>query len=127
LLPQDRTKRARARQLAELVNAGIQPLQNTAVRLHVLALGQDERAWVERWVVPGLAALEAETRTSAGRFAVGDEPSFADLCIVPAPAFARRFALALTPYPTLLSIEQRCGELEAFRAAHADRQPDRPQ
>jgi maleylpyruvate isomerase len=126
LLPEGRAKRACVRQLAEIVNSGIQPLQNTAVRLHVQAQGLDDRAWIERWVIPGLAALEAGTRPSAGRFAVGDELSFADLCIVPELYFARRFALDLTPYPTLLRVESACSELDAFQRAHADRQPDRP-
>src|SRR5687768_5048560 len=32
LLPEDRTQRARVRELAEIVNSGIQPLQNLALR-----------------------------------------------------------------------------------------------
>ena len=126
LLPHDPLARARARQLAEIVNAGIQPLQNTSVQRHVRALGQDDRAWVVHWVARGLGALEAEARASAGRFAVGDAPSFADVCIVPELYFARRFAVDLARYPTLLRIEQACAELDAFQKAHADRQPDRP-
>ncbi|WP_276602623.1 hypothetical protein [Nannocystis pusilla] len=71
------------RQLTEVINAGIQPLQNTGVQRHVESLGADSRAWIHRFVGPGLAALEAMTRPLAGRFSVGDALSFADLALVP--------------------------------------------
>jgi maleylpyruvate isomerase len=126
LLPADPLQRARVRQLTELVNAGIQPLQNTAVRLHVEALGVDVPAWMERWVGRGLAALEASVRPIAGRFCVGDELSFADLCLVPQLYFARRFGLPLDGLPTLLRIEAQCAALACFEESRPERQVDAP-
>ena len=32
--------------------------------------------------------------------------------------------LDLTPYPTIVAIDKACGELDAFRAAEPDKQPD---
>jgi hypothetical protein len=40
-------------------------------------------------------------------------------------AMCQRFRLDLTPYPTITRIFARCMGLEAFSAAHPDRQPDR--
>lgn len=126
LLPRDRAGRAQARRIAETVNAGIQPLQNTAVQIYVeQVMHADVNAWNQRWVGRGLAALEAMVKESAGRFAVGDAPSFADVFIVPQLYFARRFAIDLTNVPTLLRIEEACAGLPAFEAAHAEKQPDR--
>lgn len=126
LLPTGAVARARVRQVTELINAGIQPLQNTAVRLHIEGLGLDAVAWNQRFVGRGLAALEATVRPLAGRYCVGDELSFADLALVPQLYFARRFGLPLDELPTLLRIEANCARLACFAAAHAERQPDAP-
>ena len=45
LLPADAWLRARARQLAEMVNAGIQPLQNLPTMERIRELGADPIAW----------------------------------------------------------------------------------
>ncbi len=125
LLPSDPSLRARARMLAELVNSGIQPFQNLSVTEHVkTALGADEKAWTKHFVGKGMVALERAARETAGRFAVGDFPSFADVCIVPQMASARRFGVDVAPLETLLRIEKSCNALDVFAAAVPERQPD---
>ena len=124
LLPKDPVDRAHARQVAEMINAGIQPLQNVGVQKHVASLGADEKAWAAHWISKGLAALEAVTARTSGRYCVGGSVSFADVCLVPQLYAARRFAVDMSAYPTLLRIEAACAELPAFQAAHADNQPD---
>jgi maleylpyruvate isomerase len=127
LLPTDSFARAKSRQIALLVASGIQPLVNTKVQIHVRdVLRVDERAWVRRFVEPGLVAVEAVVNETRGAFAVGDQPSFADVCIVPQLHFARRFDCDLRPCPSLVAIEAACAALPAFQRAHADRQPDAP-
>jgi maleylpyruvate isomerase len=124
LLPHDRRLRAHVRRVAEMINSGIQPLQNTSVQLRVKELGVDDAAWVRHWVEKGLAALEASVAPGAGAFCVGDALSFADVCLVPQIEFSRRFGLDLAPYPTLVRVAGACAALPAFVRAHADRQPD---
>ncbi|HEY0840295.1 MAG TPA: maleylacetoacetate isomerase [Vulgatibacter sp.] len=124
LLPKDPVDRAHARQLAEMINSGIQPLQNIGVQRHVASLGADEKAWTIHWITKGLAALEAVTRHTSGRYCVKDSVSFADVCLVPQLYGARRFSLDMSAYPTLLRIEEACAALPAFKSAHADNQPD---
>lgn len=127
LLPGDPWLRARARQLAEIVNSGIQPLQNLSVTEHVkAALGGDGPAWIRHFVSRGLAALERTCQETARTFLVGDAPSFADVCLVPQLYAGRRFGVELSAYPTLLRVEAACAALPEFDAAHADRQPDKP-
>jgi maleylpyruvate isomerase len=119
--------RARARQLAEVVASGIQPLQNTGTQKHVQeVLHADAKDWVRHFVTLGLAALESETAANAGRFSVGDEVTLADLCLVPEMYFARRFGIDLERYPTLTRIDAACAALPAFQKAHAEAQPDAP-
>ena len=123
LLPSDPWLRARARQLALIVISGIQPLQNLATLQRVKALGADERAFAAAAITRGLAAFERETALQAGLFSVGDEPSFADVCLIPQLYNARRYGVDLDPYPTVLRIEARCQTLPSFQSAEPARQP----
>ena len=78
---------------------------------------------------PALSAANrgriADAASTAGRFLVGDAVSVADVFLVPQLYNARRFGLNIEPYPLLTRVDAACGELPAFHAAHADRQPDR--
>ena len=125
LLPRDAFLRARARQLAMLIVSGVQPLQNTGVQLYIEnELHLDATPWIRHWVTNGLAAVETLARETAGTYAIGDAISFADLCIVPQLYFARRFAIDLAPWPTLVRVDEACAKLPAFEAAHARNMPD---
>jgi maleylpyruvate isomerase len=127
LLPKDLLSRARVRELAELINAGIQPFQNltTTNFLSEAAPELDKQRWFEKFIAGGLAALEGRAQTLSGRFLVGDEVSIADVLLVPQLYAARRLGLPFEAYPSLLRIEAECLKLDGFAAAHPDRQADR--
>lgn len=124
LLPADPYLRARARQLAELVNAGIQPFQNLPTMARISELGGDAKEFVRGYIARGLDALQASAEATAGTFLVGDAPSFAEVCLVPQLNAARRFELDVARWPLLARVEEACMRLQPFQAAHADRQPD---
>ena len=126
LLPQDPIARARARQLTEVINSGIQPIQNLRVMQRLG--GIDSKSPGSR---PGHAAGSTKAfkrskpvQEHAGQYCVGDAVSFADLCLVPQIYNARRFSVDLDPFPTIMGIEERLAALPAFKAAHPDQQPD---
>jgi maleylpyruvate isomerase len=127
LLPRSPYLRAQARALAEIVNAGIQPLHNLSALKRIKALGGDEAAWSRTAIADGLAAFARIAAGTAGAFCIGDTPTIADCCLVPQLIAARRFKLDLTGDPQLaplVEIEARCLALPAFAAALPDRQPD---
>lgn len=131
LLPAEPAARARVRAMAEVVNSGIQPLQNLAViralrAEPISASDRAVRAFCARHIARGLTALERLAARDGGRFAAGDEVTVADLFVVPQMYNARRFDVDLTPYPHLTEVDARLADLPAFAAAHPDRQPDRP-
>jgi maleylpyruvate isomerase len=128
LLPADAFGRARVRALAEHVNSGIQPYQNSApqkwLRQHRPGL---EEEFVRHWITTGMAALELAVLDGAGRYCHGDAVTLADLYLAPQLHGARRFGVDLSPFPLLVRIEKALAELPAFRAAEPERQPDAPQ
>jgi len=124
LLPAAAKDRAHVRALAELVNSGIQPLQNTAtfdeLKLHGVAIQPWARLFIER----GLGALERLAAPRAGTFMFADRPSLADIYLVPQLYNARRYGVPLDAFPTLRRAEASAQALPAFRAALPEAQPD---
>lgn len=144
LLPQDVHKRAKVREICEVIASGVQPLQNLIVLIHV---GEEKKKeWAQHWITRGFRAIEKLLSTSAGKFCVGDEISMADCCLVPQVFNARRFVnfflkffiifffnvlffrfhVDLRPYPIILRIDRELEGHPAFRAAHPSNQPDCP-
>lgn len=127
LLPENAVARARVRALAEVVNSGIQPLQNLRLLKYVEAEhGASPKDWSRHFIGAGLAAMEAMAQKTTGRFLVGDSPTIADICLVPQVYNARRFELDMSLFPRLCEVDSACAELDAFQAAHPDQQPDAP-
>ncbi len=130
LLPSEPALRARARALAQIVACDIHPLNNLRVlRYLALDLGQGPDArglWYRHWVDEGLRALEISLGADAddGSFCLGQEPTIADVCLVPQLYNARRFDCDLGHYPRIVAIEAHCLTLPAFREASPESQPD---
>ncbi|MBV8756975.1 MAG: maleylacetoacetate isomerase [Deltaproteobacteria bacterium] len=124
LLPREPLLRARARALAEVINSGIQPLQNLSTTKQVVKLGGKDSEWVAPFIANGLAAYAKLAAETAGTFSVGDAPTIADCCLIPQLASARRFGVDYKHLELLVAIEERCLALPAFAKAAPDQQPD---
>jgi maleylacetoacetate isomerase len=85
LIPTDPVKRARARAIAEIINSGIQPYQNTNVVKRIAQEMGDEKKneWLQFYLRKGFKAIEEALKETSGKFCVGDEITIADLCLVP--------------------------------------------
>jgi len=116
--------------LSETVACDIHPLNNLRVLKYLKSeLGhsqEDVDRWYAHWITEGLSALEALAAPRAGTFLLGDGPTAADCCLVPQLYNARRFNVPLDDYPTLLRVDENANRLDAFAAAHPDRQ-EQPQ
>ena len=125
-VPEDPADRSHVLAMALTVACDIHPLNNLRVLKYLsgtLGVEEAERnAWYAHWIVEGLTALEAIAAPRAGDFLFGDTPTMADVLLVPQLFNARRFDVPLEDYPTLVRADANAAKVEAFAAAHPDRQ-----
>lgn len=132
LMPMDVRGRAQVRALAMAVACDIHPLGNLRVLQHLEAefgASEEQRAaWSRHWIGAGFKAMEAMLGDSAatGRYCHGEQPGMADACLVPQVYNAQRWKLPMDDYPTISRIHAACIELDAFRRAAPEAQPDAP-
>jgi maleylacetoacetate isomerase len=126
LLPNSAEARSHVLAMAHSIACDIHPLNNLRVLKYLkgeLGRSQDEvDRWYAHWINEGFPALEALAAPRSGQFLFGDGPTMADVCLVPQMYNARRFDVPLDSYPTLLRAEENANRLEAFAAAHPERQ-----
>ena len=129
LLPEDVADRAFVRAVALTIACDIHPLDNTRVLHHLKQTLQADDGvrdrWYEHWIREGFNALEIQlTARATGRFCLGDNPTVADIFLVPQVANATRTKIALDPWPRIRAINAACLEVPAFADAQPARQPD---
>ena len=136
LLPSDPRDRAIAREMAEVVNSGTQPLQNLSVmkRIDEESKGSMQgKAFAKDSIANGLSVLEKLVKTrrsnlgaACGPYAIGSfAPTIADAYIVPQLYNGRRFEVELSSVcPTLLKVEAVALAHSWFQVSHPDEQPD---
>ncbi len=130
LLPTDAHDRAYVRALALAIACDIHPVNNLRILKYLSAnLGvsdEQKNAWYQHWCAIGFAGLEQRLAHDSrrGLFCFGDQPGFADCVLIPQIFNAQRFNCDMSPYPTLMAINQHCLELPEFISASPANQPD---
>jgi maleylacetoacetate isomerase len=130
LLPRDPVERARVRSLALIPTADIHPIQNLRVMAYLREKYEQSEegafAWSRHWIETGFTAYEASVAGNprTGAFSHGDQPTMADLCLVPQIFNAGRFKVDMSKFPTLQRIFATCMKHPAFDAAQPSKQGD---
>ncbi len=129
LYPKDPWQRARTRQLIEIVNGAIQPLQNISVLRRLSPDSAVQHAWGAHFNELGLAAYEALLAQIAaegggeGPFSIGDTVTAADLFLVPQLYGARRFHVDVSRFPRVLAAEKAALATPHAEEARPENQP----
>jgi maleylpyruvate isomerase len=126
LLPQDPIQRARVRGFAQIICCDIHPIQNLKVLRRLKSSGFSDDAvnqWAAQIISEGFDACEQLIAHQPGPFSFGSAVTLADVCLIPQLVNARRFKVDLR-WPRLLEVEAACLQLDAFRRAAPENQPD---
>ena len=116
--------RHRMRQICEIVNAGMQPLQNLST-LRSLNLPSDKEAeHVETMMLRGVGALEQLIDENSD-FCLGSTLTMADLFFVPQMRnVVDRFKVDVSAYRRVTRLYARLKEHESFKVTHPTVQPN---
>lgn len=129
LFPKEMPYFEKCMELVEIINSGIQPMQNFKVLQKITnELGATEEQkldWIRDFLSVGLKAFQAKL-TCKGPFCLGDEPTAADMFLIPQLYNAHRFKVDMSELKLLTEIEKNCLSLESFTKAHPSKQPDSP-
>jgi fumarylacetoacetase len=139
LFPKDPMDRVMASEMVQLINSGIQPLQNgTLIKdLEIQSEGKIvARDFAATVIIRGLLALEELIAKRKGNmegshrfygpFCMGNfSPSIVDVCLIPQLDNARRFGIKVDEqFPALAAIDHLCETHPWFIPAHAKVQID---
>jgi maleylacetoacetate isomerase len=123
LLPKSPEARARVRALVQVINSGIQPLQNLIV-LEKLGDDKEKRVeWLRFWITKGLGAFE-QLADEKGPFAAGATFGMADCTLLPQIYAARRYGVDIASFPRIVRAEEASKDLPFVKSANPDAQPD---
>ena len=129
LLPKSPQARAFVRSLAQQIACDIHPLNNLKVLKYLSGefdiLEKQKKAWYQHWVEIGLRAFEAflVTHHCSKTFCYQDQPTFADLCLIPQLYNARRFQCGIEDCFWIQKIEAHCLTYDFFQDASPDASP----
>ena len=126
----DLKQKAFIRQACEIINSGIQPLQNLSVlqslSVQFEASEGKRKQWIQKIMTQGLKSYESLIQSTASKFSFGEQVSAADLFLVPQIYNALRFEVSLDSFPHIQRVNSNCLKLEHFIKAHPKNQPDAP-
>ena len=133
IYPRDAEQKAKVKEMVELVNAGIQPLQNAFYleRLETKSGGAVSAANEAHGVIEkGLASLEKLAKRNqadfSGPYCAGTfSPTIADFCVLPQLANGRRFNVDVDSVcPTLVAVETLSTDSSWYESSRPETQPD---
>lgn len=125
LLPEDAFQKTEVLSFCEMINSGIQPLQNLSVLKYIeKELSLDKIKWSQYWIEKGLQACESFLQNKSGDFCFYDQVTLADLFLIPQLYNANRFQVDITQFPVLERINKNCLAKEYFQKALPESQPD---
>ena len=128
LLPSDIQDIIKVKSLAYDIACDIHPLNNLRVLKYLtdaLNVSDEQKsAWYAHWIKLGFAGIEQRLEQSAGKFCVGDSPTWADCCLIPQVYNAKRFHVDISPFQTINHIYDYATSLTEFIAASPEHQAD---
>jgi maleylacetoacetate isomerase len=128
LYPSNPLDRARALAFAEIINAGVHPLQNPPVAAKLAedfgATAEQQLEWNRYWIRQGFSTYEKllpeSVLTSSQPTTLETGFSIADVCLMPQIYNAHRYKLDLLEFPKIRAIETYLKTLDSYQKSHPE-------
>lgn len=128
LVPSDRRLRARQWAFCNVIACELHPLQNLRVLGYLSGTLQisdaQKNEWLRHWISEGMTALAKLLPSAERAYTFGDQPTYADCCLVPQAFASERLGVPLDAWPRLAGIVERLRALPEVAAAHPTVHPD---
>lgn len=126
MVPKDLELEGKMWEICEIINSGIQPLQNIRLLVQLKKLKVNHKEWAQSVIREGFAALQEVLEQTQGEFCIGNQITFADACLAPQVANARRYGLDLEPFQIITGLEKRILNVEVIQKTLPELQSDAP-
>jgi len=137
LLPDDPIERARVREVVEIVNSYIQPMQNKLTVEKVAEMDKKLAEWLSKagtqdkdeekttvwpqwWIMRGLEAIENLVDGPPAKFCFGNQVTLADCALGPQMMGAKKQGVDLEPYPKIRKIYDNLFALDEIKKGMSD-------
>jgi maleylacetoacetate isomerase len=124
LLPSSLESKAKVLEVCEIINSGIQPLQNVSILGLAEKAGYSRNEWAAQVISEGLFAVEKIIEKTSGTCCFGSELTLADAFLVPQIYNARRYNVDLINFPTIVKVNDYLSTLPEFQKSSPESQPD---
>ncbi len=128
LFPYDLEGKTRVREFCEIINSGIQPLQNlkTTQMLDSIfkASPSQKDEWMQTCLSHGFDALESFMQIHSKAYTFGNSITAADCFLVPQVFAANRFNFKTENYPNVTRVYNSLLQINEVQMAHPEKQPD---
>ena len=126
LLPADPFQAAKIQSVVDMIACDIHPVCNLRILNYltdILTVDSEQKlAWYRHWIVIGFEALE--TLLDKTQYCFGEQPTLADVYLIPQVYNALRFEVDITLFPKIMNAYQNCNQLDAFIIAKPENQRD---
>ena len=126
LLPADPFQAAKIQSVVDMIACDIHPVCNLRILNYltdILTVDSEQKlAWYRHWIVIGFEALE--TLLNKTQFCFGEQPTLADVYLIPQVYNALRFEVDMASFPKIMNAYQNCNQLDAFIDAKPENQVD---
>ncbi len=126
IIPGDPWKKAQLRSLAYQACCDIHPVNNLRVLKYLqqeFVVSDDAKTqWYKHWIHTGFTALEAQLDNQP--FCCSEQPTIADICLIPQVFNALRFKVEMSDFPKIHKIYKHCNMQSVFIDAAPENQPD---
>ncbi|MCM8525009.1 MAG: maleylacetoacetate isomerase, partial [Lentisphaeraceae bacterium] len=112
LLPEKLEDKLAVKSFCQEIACEIHPLNNLRVLKYlkdkIKLSNEHKQEWYHHWLREGFAVLEKSIEKTHGNFCFGDNPTWADLFLIPQIYNAHRFSFPMGEFPLLSKIYEHC-------------------